>query len=129
MTTHHPLSCGAAARIGAYSDGVEVKSGARWLCTAGIPGLMPDGTLPKEFTAQAEWAWRNVLALLSQADMGVADIVKVNQSLVRREDLPAYAAVRGRVLGEARPASMLSFVAGLPWPEMLIEIEVYAAKG
>jgi enamine deaminase RidA (YjgF/YER057c/UK114 family) len=128
MTTHTRLSCGAASRIGAYSDAVTVKEGARWLCTAGIPGLMPDGTLPADFAAQAEWAWRNVLTLLAAADMTVADLAKVNQYLVRREDLPAYAEVRRRVLGEARPASMLSFVSGLVWPEMLIEIEVYAAR-
>jgi enamine deaminase RidA (YjgF/YER057c/UK114 family) len=89
---------------------------------------MPDGTLPKDFVTQAEWAWRNVVELLEQADMGVADIAKITQSLVRREDIAAYGAIRSRFLGEARPASMLTLVSGLVWPEMLIEIEVQAAK-
>ncbi len=60
--------------------------------------------------------------------MGVVDIVKVTQYLIRAEDIPTYAKVRSRFLGEARPASMLLVIPQLVWPEILVEIEITAAK-
>lgn len=42
--------------------------------------------------------------------------------------LEAYLPIRARFLDGARPASMLSFVNELVWPEMLIELEVIAAR-
>jgi enamine deaminase RidA (YjgF/YER057c/UK114 family) len=48
--------------------------------------------------------------------------------LTRAEDIKAYAAVRSRFLGDVRPAFMLAVVPQLVWPEILVEIEVVAAK-
>ena len=65
-------------------------------------------------------------------DIGIAaqigsysDGVEVPQGA---EDIPAYAAVRKRFLGDARPASMLLIVPALVWPEFLLEVEIVAAK-
>jgi enamine deaminase RidA (YjgF/YER057c/UK114 family) len=122
------LDIGVAQKIGTYSDGVEAPASARWVFTAGTPGLMPDGTYPKGVTAQAEQAWKNVLAILAQAGMGVNDLVKVTHYLVSEKDIKDYVAVRARYLGAARPASMLLVVPGLVKPEILVEIEAIAAK-
>ena len=119
---------GIARQIGTYSDAVEAPANARWLFTAGTPGLTVDATLPDDITGQAELAWTHILAMLKQADMGVHDLVKVTQYLRRDSDIPAYAKVRARVLGEARPASMLLVVGALVRPEFLLEIEACAAK-
>lgn len=62
------LNIGIAHKIGTYSDGVEAPASARWVFTAGTPGLMPDGTYPQGITAQAEQAWKNVLAILAEAE-------------------------------------------------------------
>ncbi|MHB8645198.1 MAG: RidA family protein [Thermomicrobiales bacterium] len=119
---------GVAARIGKYSDAIEVGPGARWLFLAGTPGIRPDGTLPASFEEQAEQAWLNVIRALASADMGVRHLVKLTQYLTRREDIAAYAPIRSRMLGnDARPASVLLVVPALVWPEMLIEIDAYAA--
>ena len=122
------LNIGVAQRIGTYSDGVEAPASARWVFTAGTPGLMPDGTYPQGVTAQAEQAWKNVLAILAEARMGVKDLVKVTHYLVHEKDIKDYVAVRARYLGDARPASMLLVVPGLVKPEILVEIEAVAAK-
>jgi 2-iminobutanoate/2-iminopropanoate deaminase len=122
------LNIGVAQKIGTYSDGVEAPASAKWVFTAGTPGLMPDGTYPQGITAQAEQAWKNVLAILAEAGMGVRDLVKVTHYLVRQEDIKDYVAVRARYLGDARPASMLLVVPGLVKPEILVEIEAIAAK-
>lgn len=86
------------------------------------------GGLPPDITAQAELAWGNILKMLEKAGMTVHDLVKITQYLVRAEDIPAYAKVRARVLGEARPASMMMVVAALPRPDILLEIEAVAAR-
>ena len=123
------VNAGVAARIGTYSDAVETAPGKRVLYTSGTPGLSAEtGQLPETFAEQADLAWRNIKAILAEAGMGVEDIVKLTQYLIRREDLAAYRDIRSRHLGSCRPASMLSFVPGLVWPNMLIELEVVAAK-
>jgi 2-iminobutanoate/2-iminopropanoate deaminase len=119
---------GVARQIGTYSDGIEVPANARWLFSSGTPGLTRDGTLPADVSGQAELAWAHIVSVLDRAEMTVHDLVKVTQYLVRPSDVPAYAAVRSRFLGKARPASMLLIVPGLVRPDFLLEIEAYAAK-
>jgi 2-iminobutanoate/2-iminopropanoate deaminase len=119
---------GVARQIGTYGDAVEVPPNARWLITAGTPGLAPDGHLPADITGQAETAWTHIVACLARAGMTVDDIVKVTQYLVQPADIPAYARVRARFLGGARPASMLLVVPALVRPEFLLEVEVQAAR-
>jgi enamine deaminase RidA (YjgF/YER057c/UK114 family) len=119
---------GVAQRIGKYSDGVLVRPNASWVLTAGTPGMRPDGTVPDNITEQSEWAWRNVLAILEEAGMGVGDLVKVTHYLTRTEDIKPYVEVRARFLGEARPASMLLVVPALVRAEFLVEIEACAAS-
>jgi len=126
---NQPVNAGVAARIGTYSDAVQFNGGARVLHTSGTPGIDPHtGTLPTSFAEQAELAWRNIESILAQADMGVEHIVKLTQTLIRRDDLAAYREIRARHLGKNQPASMLSFVSELVWPDMLIELEIIAAK-
>ena len=48
---------GIARQIGTYSDAVEAPASARWLITAGTPGLDAGGKVPSDFGAQAELAW------------------------------------------------------------------------
>lgn len=119
---------GVAAKIGTYSDAIEVPAGARWLITSGTPGLDEHGKLPAAFTDQATQAWENVLRMLKAAGMGVEDIVKITQTLTRPTDLEAYRPIRAKYLGSARPASMLSFVSELVWPNIFFELEVIAAR-
>jgi enamine deaminase RidA (YjgF/YER057c/UK114 family) len=125
---HKVHDLGVAKQIGAYSDAIETAPNLRWLMTSGTPGLSIDGDLPKDITGQAKLAWKHILALLEQANMSAVDIVKVTQYLTRAEDIPAYAKVRAQMLGGVRPAFMLLVVPQLVWPEILLEVEVIAAK-
>ena len=126
--THKIHDIGVAVRLGPYSDAVEAPPNQRWLFTAGTPGMDAAGELPDDITAQAELAWGHILTLLDKAGMAVGDLVKITQYLTRAEDIPAYAKVRARILGDARPASMLMVVAALPRPQFLLEIEAVAAR-
>jgi 2-iminobutanoate/2-iminopropanoate deaminase len=126
MNKQHDV--GVARQIGTYSDAIEVPPNARWLFTAGTPGLALDGTLPADVTGQAEQAWAHILAMLERAGMTVHDLVRVTHYLLRSEDIPAYVKVRSRFLGDAKPASMLLVVPDLVRPGFLLEVEAVAAK-
>jgi len=126
--THKIHDIGVATRIGTYSDCIEASPNQRWLFTSGTPGMDAAGELPGDITAQAELAWGHILTMLDRAGMAVGDLVKITQYLTRAEDIPAYAKVRTRMLGDARPASMMMVVAALPRPEFLLEIEAVAAR-
>ena len=120
---------GVASQIGSYSDAIEAKPNLRWLMTSGTPGLAVNGDgLPQDITGQAELAWQHIIGILGKAGMTVTDIVKVTQYLTRADDIAAYAKVRTRYLGQARPASMLLVIPQLVWPEILVEVEIIAAK-
>jgi enamine deaminase RidA (YjgF/YER057c/UK114 family) len=125
---HKLHNIGVSARIGNYSDAVESAPNLRWLHTSGTPGLLDGRNLPTDITGQAARAWEHILEILRHADMSVDDIVKVSQYLIRPEDVPAYVKVRSSFLGDARPAFLLLVVPQLIWPEVLVEVEVIAAK-
>jgi 2-iminobutanoate/2-iminopropanoate deaminase len=125
---HARHDIGIAAHIGAYSDAVEVEPGFRWLVISGTPGMTADAVVPEDFEAQATLAWSNVVAALDKAGFGVHDLVKITQYLTSADDIPAHAAIRSQFLGTARPASMLLVVSALPWPQMSIEVEAWAAR-
>ncbi len=123
------LDAGIASHVGTYSDAVEISGASRILYLSGTPGIdIENGDLPEGFEQQADLAWRNIIAILTEADMDVGDIVKVTQHLIRREDLPIYRDIRAKYLAGCKPASMLTLLPGLVWPNMLIELEIVAAK-
>ena len=122
------INVGVAEKLGKYSDAVLVDGEVRWLYSSGTPGLDADGKLAPDFETQARLAWTHIIAMLNAAEMDVTHIVKLTQSLIRQQDLLAYRDIRNEFLGEARPASMLSFVSGLVLPEMLIELEIVATQ-
>ena len=126
--SHIVHDIGVAKHIGLYGDAIEAGPNLRWLITSGTPGFVDASKVPIEIVGQSEHAWENVLRVLSKAGMSVDDIVKVTQYLTRAEDVRAYAEVRNRFLGAARPASMLLVIPQLVWPNLLVEVEIVAAK-
>jgi enamine deaminase RidA (YjgF/YER057c/UK114 family) len=126
--SHTIHDIGVARQIGKYSDAIESAAGLRWLHTSGTPGLSQAGVLPDDIEGQAEIAWTHIIEMLNRAGMTASDLVKVTQYLTRAQDLPGYVKVRSRFLGEVRPASMLLVVNQLVRPEMIVEVEVIAAK-
>lgn len=111
-----------------YSHAVEAAPGLRWLHLSGQVGVDPAGKAASGFEAQARQAFANLEALLADAGMGWADVVKLTTFITDRADLATLRRVRDAALGEAQPASTLLVVAGLASPDWLIEVEAVAAK-
>lgn len=124
MKQHNPSSI--APPMGAYSNGVSVPGGGRWLYVAGQIGVDKSGQLPPDFAGQAHNAWTNLVAILADAGMSVGDLVKVTHYLVDETDLPAYNPVRSQFLGDARPASTLVVAKALARPAWRVEVEAVA---
>jgi len=117
------------APVGAYSHTVHVPPGARWVAVAGQVGINARGVLAKGIRRQAEQAFRNVLACLRENAMRKQDLVKITVFLTDARHIAEYRAARAKLLGDAvRPASTLLIVAGLASPDVLIEVEAWAAK-
>jgi enamine deaminase RidA (YjgF/YER057c/UK114 family) len=111
-----------------YSHGIEIPPGARLVFCSGQLGVGADDAVPAGVEAQAELCFANVAAILGEAGLGLADIVRINAYVTAREHLRGYMAVRDRFVGNPPPASTLMIVAGFNRPEFLVEIEVVAAK-
>ncbi len=111
-----------------YSHGVIIEGPVRWLEIAGQVGREADGTIPKDIEAQAEIAWRNLSAILSEAGMEMSDLVSTTVYLVNRDDNPGFDRVRARWLKGARPASTKLYISGLAHPDMLCEVQARAAR-
>ncbi|MBA3908942.1 MAG: enamine deaminase RidA [Rhodobacter sp.] len=119
-----------APPFAAYAHGVEVPPGARLVLTSGQLALAADGSVPAGAEAQASLCFRNCAAILAQAGMGPADVIRINAFVTDRAHMPGYMAARDAWLqGVTRlPASTLVIVTGFTRPEFLVEVEVTAAR-
>jgi len=79
------------------------------------------------FKTRSRGLWANIIAILSDAGMGVGDLVKITAHLVRPQDVAAAGAARAKHFGDARPGSATIIVKALVAPQWLIEIEAVAA--
>ncbi len=116
------------APFGHYNHGLYVPPGASLLVTSGQLGILPDETVPPDVTAQAEICFEAIGAILEEAEMSFDDVIRISGFVTRREDFPAYMAVRDRYTGPLKPVSTLLIVGGFTRPDFLVEVEVTAAK-
>jgi enamine deaminase RidA (YjgF/YER057c/UK114 family) len=119
---------GIAPPAANYSHATLVPPGTRWLYLSGQVGIAPDGTIPDDVAEQTEICFRNIQAILAEADMSPADLVRLNTYLIDAGDRDRYMAVRDRHVGTPPPGSTLLVVAALANPRYRIEIEAIAAK-
>ena len=105
-----------------YSHAVEVPPGTRLLFCSGQLGIAPDGTEP-----QTRLCFSNIDAILRDAGMDLANIVRINAYVTGREHLAPYMKVRNELFGDPAPASTLMIVSGFAREEFTVEVEAIAA--
>jgi enamine deaminase RidA (YjgF/YER057c/UK114 family) len=115
-----------------YAHAVAVDGAERLVFTSGVVPTMPDGTVPPTLEGQARVVWANLLNILREAGLGVADIVSITTYVVvaddLRERLAAVMTVRDEVMGSHRAASTLVTVPALARAEWQMEISLVAAR-
>ena len=117
------------APLGAYSHTAKVPAGSDWLVVAGQVGIDAGGVLASGAREQAAQTFRNIVECLAANRMDRGDIVKFTVFLTDARFIEDYRAARRDVIGdEYKPPSTLLIVAGLASPDILVEIEAFAAK-
>ncbi len=120
-TVHKPL--------GRYCHTTLVPADARWLVLSGQVGINPKGQLATGIRKQTEQTFRNILACLRAQGMRKKDLVKTTVYLTDSRFTDSYRQTRSKVIGdETLFTSTLVIVDGLASPDILIEIEAWAAK-
>ena len=125
-----PLTAATIAPpFGRYAHGVEIPAGWRIAVTSGQLPLAADGSVPEGAAAQAALCFEACGAILAEAGMGPADVVRIAAFVTDRAHMAAYMAARDAWLGPdgPLPASTLVIVTGFTRPEFLVEVEVTAA--
>ena len=110
-----------------YSHGLEVPPTHRLIVCSGQLGIAPDERVPDDAGEQAELCFANIAAILGEAGLTLASVVRINAFVTDRAYLKPYMAVRDRLVGDPPPASTLMIVSGFARPEFKVEVEVIAA--
>lgn len=122
------VDTGVAKRIGNYSDAIVINETERgvWVFTSGTPGIDDSGIFPNNITEQSKQAWKNILNVLAASKLSINDIIKVTATVTDPAYIQPYVTIRKGILGDLKPALMLSVVNQMFKPEILVEIEVIA---
>lgn len=116
----------APAAIGPYSQAAEAGG---FVYSAGQIGLVP-GTpdfAGNDVEAQAEQVFRNLAAILEEAELSFADVVKTTVYLVDMGEFELVNAIYERYFTSPYPARSTVAVAGLP-KGARVEIDVIAHR-
>lgn len=113
-----------------FTNVVEVPASARLILVSGLTAQGSDGVAPKGAVEQAQAVFRNLRIALTARGLTPADVIQIRGFLVDiQTTLPAYRQAAGEFFGKAPPpASTVVGVAGLVRPDLLLEVELIAAK-
>ena len=125
IVRHNPASVHAPSS--GYSMGLELGQHRRLLFISGQVPENSDGRVPEGFEAQCEQAWRNIIAVLTAAGLGVEHLVKITTFLTDRNQVVANRAIRRKMLAGHEPASTV-MIAETVDGKWLLEIEAIAAE-
>ena len=125
MPTKHVSTNEAPEPVGPYSQGVI--SGGLLFCSGQIAldpesGAMVEGGVD----TQTERVFQNLVAVLSEAKMGLENVVKTTVYLADMADFGAMNEVYARYLGKRAPARSTIQASGLPM-DARVEIDIIAA--
>ena len=119
---------GIRAPFARYSHAILVPPGAALLFASGQLGVGPDDVVPDDIEQQAVLCFENIKAILTEAGMTFADVVRFTAYVTDRAWFPVYGAVRSRYVPGNAFASTLVIVSGFTRPEFKIEVEVTAVR-
>ncbi len=111
-----------------YAHGVAVEPGSRVVFCSGQLGVDRDGAVPETVEEQTRLCFRAIAAILGEAGMTLADLVRLNAYVSSAQHLSGYMKVRDEFVGAPPPASTLMIVQGFARPEFKVEIEAIAAR-
>jgi 2-iminobutanoate/2-iminopropanoate deaminase len=116
----------APAAIGPYSQAIKINN---MLYTSGQIPLRADGTMVEgDITVQTEQVLANLKAILNEAGVDFAQVIKTTVFLKNLDDFVAMNTIYAQAFGAHTPTRSTVQVAKLP-KDALVEIEVIATLG
>ena len=115
----------APGAIGPYSQAID--AGAFVFVSGQIPVNPVDGTIPEGIQAQTAQSIANLTAILAEAGLTLANVVKTTVFLADMNDFAAMNAVYAEKFTAPFPARSAVAVKELP-KQVLVEIEVIATR-
>jgi enamine deaminase RidA (YjgF/YER057c/UK114 family) len=115
------LNLEGKAKPNGYTHVVTTPPG-RMVFISGQGGSAPDGSMPADFTSQAENTFRNIGRCLERAGAKFEDVVKVNYFVTDLANTEELRRVRARFLNMAAPPAATLVQAGLS-KGLLLEVE------
>ena len=112
---------------GRFSHVGEIGPGGRVYHLAGQTGTAPDGRIGDGIEEQSELVYNNILTVLEQCGMSVANLAKVTIYLTSPDYIEAWRTAQKKAFGDIVPASTLLIISRLARPELLVEVEAIAA--
>lgn len=111
-----------------YAHGVAVEAGARIVFCSGQLGVGQDGVVPEDAESQTRLCFRAIEAILREAGMTLADVIRLNAYVSSAASLAGYMKARDEFVSNPPPASTLMIVQGFARPEFKVEVEAVAAR-
>jgi enamine deaminase RidA (YjgF/YER057c/UK114 family) len=119
---------------GAYSHVAEAAAGAKLVAIAGQVAIDRDGEIvgKDDFDRQCQQVYENIGAALKAAGGDWENVLQFMSFLVRRQDIPKFAAFRQREYAKFYPTgkyppNTLLLVSGLVTEALLLEVQAIAA--
>jgi 2-iminobutanoate/2-iminopropanoate deaminase len=109
-----------------YSHGLLMTAPQRLLVASGQLGVGADDVVPDDVEAQCVLCFENCKAILAEAGMTFADVVRFTGFVTERAAFPIYGAVRSRYVQGDAFTSTLVIVSGFTRPEFKVEVEITA---
>lgn len=117
---------GKAAPLGRYP---HVRRSGELLFVSGTSARQGDDSVAGvEIRDQTRAVLENVSDILQAVGAGLSDVVQVTTYLVSMDDFAGYNDVYGEFFDENGPARTTVAVHQLPHPQLLVEIQVTAAR-
>lgn len=116
----------APAAIGPYSQGIE--AGGLVFVSGQLPIDPATGEMPQDISAQTAQSIANIEAILAQAGLSLADVVKTTVFLADAADFAAMNAVYAERFPQPCPARSAFAVGSIPKPGAKVEIEAIAVR-
>jgi len=125
LTRRNPTE-GVYAATPDYVHAMEVSNPSRLLFVSGTMGLDTDGNAGRDLKEQLDLVWSNLRAILADAGMSTANIVRVTSYLTDRSHAEANQNARVAAL-DGRIVPTTAIVVQTLHDDWLVELEVVAA--
>lgn len=114
--------------VGNYTHITRIPRNAELFVASGQIGIDEGGSLPDTMNEQIQNTFNHIRTLLHSEGLTPKDIIKVNIWAVEPIDWEFLNARWAEMFGSEYPAMTVGYITRLGWPEIKIEIEIWAAK-